>query len=96
MTASTNWISKHLILVLASFFSLAIGANVGLPVSTTSGLVKGHPAPDRSDVSEYLGIPFALPPTGNRRFAAPVELYSNRTVSGTSYVSITRLNLSKY
>jgi hypothetical protein len=35
--------------------------NVGRLVRTTSGCVTGHPAPNASHVSEYLGIPYAKP-----------------------------------
>jgi para-nitrobenzyl esterase len=40
----------------------------GGPVRTQSGLVAGTL---RDDVSAYLGIPFAAPPTGERRWRAP-------------------------
>lgn len=46
--------------------------NIGQTVSTTSGPVQGHAASDASQVSEYLGIPFAQPPTGRLRFEPPV------------------------
>ncbi|KAI9710999.1 MAG: hypothetical protein M1820_002437 [Bogoriella megaspora] len=42
-----------------------------ITVSTTNGPITGHPAPNRSQVHEFLGIPFAEPPTGVLRFAAP-------------------------
>lgn len=37
---------------------------VGFPVNTTSGLIIGHASKNRSQVSEYLGIPYAQPPLG--------------------------------
>lgn len=40
-------------------------------VYTSSGVIDGHQAPKRPDVTEYLGIPFAQAPTGNLRFAPP-------------------------
>ena len=40
-------------------------------VNTTNGQVIGHSARNRSDVVEYLGIPFAQPPLGQLRFDAP-------------------------
>lgn len=45
-------------------------------VQTTSGLVKGHksPWPENNDVIEFLGIPYAQPPVGDLRFAAPRRL----------------------
>ncbi|KAL2140705.1 hypothetical protein VTI28DRAFT_3490 [Corynascus sepedonium] len=40
-------------------------------VPTSNGAVTGHIAPGTSCVLEYLGIPYAKPPVGERRFAAP-------------------------
>jgi hypothetical protein len=59
-------------------------------VETTSGKVKGHIAkwPAGSAVSEYLGIPYAVPPLGQLRFAAPKAYRGNGTVlPGDKYVS---------
>lgn len=42
-----------------------------LAVNTTNGPVTGHYAPNHTHVLEYLGIPYAAPPTGSLRFAAP-------------------------
>lgn len=42
-----------------------------LTVSTSNGAVTGHIAPGTSCVIEYLGIPYAKPPVGELRFAAP-------------------------
>jgi hypothetical protein len=43
-----------------------------LQVQTTSGIVVGHEASNRTDVTEFLGIRYAQAPIGNLRFAAPV------------------------
>jgi hypothetical protein len=61
--------------------------NVARPVRTTSGFVTGHPAPNASQVSEYLGIPYAKPPVGELRFASPVVYVSHETVDGSNFVS---------
>ncbi|TVY24137.1 Acetylcholinesterase [Lachnellula hyalina] len=57
----------------------------GQTVNTTSGLVSGHGATNQSGVSEYLGIPFAQPPIGDLRFAAPVKFTGSASLNGTSF-----------
>ncbi|RMY51015.1 hypothetical protein D0865_06579 [Hortaea werneckii] len=42
-----------------------------LTVETRNGPIQGHLAENRSEVTEFLGIPFAQPPVGDLRFAAP-------------------------
>ncbi len=61
---------------------------VGQAVRTSSGRVQGHAAPNASEVSEYLGIPYANPPVGELRFQPPTP-FSNRaqTIHATSFVS---------
>ena len=59
--------------------------NVGATVDTTSGPVIGHPANNRTAVSEYLGIPYAKPPVGNLRFAAPQAFNSTVPFNASSY-----------
>ncbi|KAL8917378.1 MAG: hypothetical protein Q9172_005880 [Xanthocarpia lactea] len=44
----------------------------GTCIQTSNGCLIGHQAPNASDVIEYLGIPYAQPPVGHLRFAAPV------------------------
>ncbi|TAQ85359.1 hypothetical protein B7494_g6327 [Chlorociboria aeruginascens] len=61
--------------------------DVGQAVQTTSGLVYGHPAQEANGVSEYLGIPYANPPVGGLRFAAPQAYSANSSINGTSVVS---------
>ncbi len=60
---------------------------IGQTVQTDSGPVSGHAALNASQVSEYLGIPFAVPPMGELRFAAPQKYSGNSTINGTSFVS---------
>jgi cholinesterase len=58
---------------------------VGQGVMTSSGHIIGHPAPNASHVSEYLAIPYAQPPIGPLRFAAPAKYTSTKTVNATSF-----------
>jgi cholinesterase len=60
---------------------------VGQVVSTSSGAVSGHAASNATGVSEYLGIPFAQPPVGDLRFAAPVAYNGSEAINGSSFVS---------
>ena len=60
---------------------------VGQEVQTSSGLVLGEPASPRTQVSQYLGIPFAQPPLGKLRFAAPQAFSGSGTINATTYVS---------
>lgn len=58
---------------------------VGKVVNTTSGLIVGHAADGASDVSEYLGIPYAQPPINSLRFQPPQEYTSRKVFNATSY-----------
>lgn len=58
---------------------------VGQQVNTTSGIIQGHAAADRTEVSEYLGIPFAQPPIGDLRFAPPEPYTSSSPFNASSY-----------
>ncbi|KAI7580362.1 hypothetical protein KC316_g8994, partial [Hortaea werneckii] len=58
---------------------------IGQKVKTSSGYIVGSRAPNATQVSQYLGIPFAYPPVGRRRFAPP-EAYKGRdTINATAY-----------
>jgi hypothetical protein len=59
----------------------------GQTVQTTSGVVTGHAAKNRTEVSEYLGIPFAKPPIGDLRWKAPVKYTGNGPINASTYVS---------
>ena len=72
---------------------------VGQEVSTTSGIIQGHAASNRTEVSEYLGIPFAQPPLGGLRFAAPKPYRSSAHLNASSFgqsclASVTQANYS--
>ena len=59
-------------------------SEIGKAINTTSGIVKGHAAPNATTVSEYLGIPFAVPPVGDLRFAPPLRYHGTGNLSGLS------------
>jgi hypothetical protein len=61
---------------------------VGQTVQTSSGPVQGHAASAKTAVSEYLGIPYAQPPVGDLRFAAPVKYAGTSAINGTGFVSL--------
>jgi hypothetical protein len=62
--------------------------SIGQTVQTSSGPVNGHGAPVKSDVSEYLGIPYAQPPVGTLRWQPPVNYTETATINGTDFVSM--------
>ena len=73
--------------------------SVGQEVNTTSGIIHGHAAANRTEVSEYLGIPFAQPPLGGLRFAAPKPYLSSAHFNASSFgqtclASVTQANYS--
>jgi cholinesterase len=61
--------------------------NVARPVRMTSSFATGYPAPNDSQVSEYLRILYAKPPVGELRFASPVAYLSHETMDGSNFVS---------
>ncbi|CZR68503.1 related to triacylglycerol lipase V precursor [Phialocephala subalpina] len=54
-------------------------------ISTTSGVILGHPAPNRTGVTEFLGIPYAASTNGSRRWLPPQRFTSNVTFNASTY-----------
>ena len=84
----THVVLIPLLLVCFSFLILAQKTPVGATVQTSSGAVTGHAATNRTEVSEYLGIPYAKPPLGALRFAAPQSYNSSQAFNAASYVCL--------
>ena len=56
-----------------------------LTVKTSNGPIIGHVANNTDCVLEYLGIPFAKPPVGNLRFAAPERFVGTEPYKAASW-----------
>jgi hypothetical protein len=62
--------------------------NVGQGVKTTSGTVIGKASSWKKEVSEYLGVPFGQPASGNLRWAPPQAITNDaKTINATKFVS---------
>lgn len=59
-------------------------------IQTSNGAIIGHKATSAPQVIEYLGIPYAKPPIGDLRFAAPVKFKGDAksTLEASEYVSL--------
>lgn len=62
--------------------------NVGQAIETSSGRIIGHAASNATEVSEYLGIPFAQPPVGSLRFQPPVQYKGTSIINAAAFVSL--------
>lgn len=63
------------------------GDTTGVMVVISSGKINGQYSNTRPQVYEFLGIPYAQPPVGELRFAAPVRFKSDQTIDAFVYVS---------
>ncbi|EHK43838.1 hypothetical protein TRIATDRAFT_137796 [Trichoderma atroviride IMI 206040] len=91
-----------LILSAATAVAASVGATTPscntrqfLTVSTSNGPVIGHAASNSDCVIEYLGIPFAQPPVGDLRFAAPAKITAKNTYEAAHYGADCPLTPSK-
>jgi cholinesterase len=61
--------------------------SVGQAVKTSSGKIVGQTSSWKQGVSEYLGVPFAAPPVGPLRWAAPQPFSGEgKTIQATKFV----------
>jgi hypothetical protein len=67
------------------FSSLPVVAGVG--ISTTSGLIFGHAASNKTGVIEYLGVPYAASTSGSNRFQLLQCLNSTDPFNASSWVN---------
>ena len=80
--------APFLVLFILLFFAISVHPFiVGATVKTSSGAIAGHAARNRTRVSEYLGIPYAKPPIGDLRFAAPQSYVSTKLSNAATFVS---------
>jgi carboxylesterase type B len=84
---ATDSLTMHLFLLIISLAGAVSSQtwSIGKMVKTTSGSITGHAADWKPEVSEYLGIPYAEPPVGNLRFAAPKPLKSDKHITAAHF-----------
>ena len=75
-------------LFLLSAFALTDLALSNFTVHTSNGPITGHPAPGVDRVREFLGIPYANPPVGDRRFAPSVRYMGKEAFIASKFVSM--------
>lgn len=70
-----------------SELSVAASVKTFETVETSNGRITGHHPVKAKEVWEYLGIPYATPPLGDLRFAAPQKYKGKGSYNATSFVS---------
>ena len=55
-------------------------------ILTTNGKITGHPTPNVSNITEFLGILYAQPPVGPLHFASPLPPDSNESFVAVNWV----------
>jgi cholinesterase len=71
--------------IVALYLQFASTWQIGEQVKTSSGPVKGHASSWQPDVSEYLGIPYALPPVGPLRWTSPRVFTGDRVIQADKF-----------
>ncbi|KAJ9360092.1 hypothetical protein DTO027B9_1644 [Paecilomyces variotii] len=76
----------HILLPFLGFLAPVLARTVSeFTVSTSNGPITGHRASKSPDVTEYLGIPYAAPPVGDLRFAAPQSYQGRKPYVAANY-----------
>jgi cholinesterase len=71
--------------IVALYLQFASTWQIGEQVKTSSGPVVGHASSWQPDVSEYLGIPYAVPPVGPLRWTPPRAFTGNRVIQADKF-----------
>jgi len=83
----TTFLALHSLVLALPFTSNEADWVIGQPVRTTSGIVQGKASTWQPPVSEYLGIPYAVPPVGDLRWAVPRRFVGSGSIDATKFVS---------
>ena len=75
------------VLIYSFLFWSVVFAGGPFVVETVNGPIVGHQASHRGEVSEFLGIPYAKPPVGLLRFAAPQKYTTKGRFVASKFVS---------
>jgi hypothetical protein len=87
-------LSFYILNVLPSLTAGSWSSDYWIPgklVKTQSGLVQGRLASEFTQVSAYLGIPYAKPPLDDLRFEVPEKFEGHSVVDGTKFVRLSKL-----
>lgn len=82
MHSNPSLVSLVLLVTLVASNPIPLISSIRIP--TTSGILGGFVNPSIPDVRQFLGIPFALAPTGSRRWLPPSKFLSNDLVNASN------------